>query len=388
MRDSMKILYVLDFFFPHVGGVPTLFYNLAKEMSRRGHSVTVITAHADGTKNFEKMDGIKVFRVGKKREHFMTNALFKLLSKNEKYDLIHTSTYSAMIPSFFFSIFRNIPKVLSVHEVWTLEEWLEFTKLKGIFYFLEERVLFKFPFDFYIVPSNHTKKDLEKIGLNENKIKVVPHGVDSRIFNPQMKKFRKEFRKRHMLGNETVGIFVGKPTIFKGVYHLLDALEIVLQKKKMKFLFLLSKLHKSGYEEFVRKVSSSEILRKNVIVVEPTNNHKHVAKLIASSDFLVMPSLTEGFGFAAAEAASIGIPVIVTKGTSLEEIIEHSKHGLHVKPRNVKSLADAILKLSNDLKLHRKLSRGKKFKSWKKVVKDYETIYEHIVRKHKERSGK
>lgn len=387
MRGAMKILYVLDFFYPHVGGVPTLFYNLAKEMSKRGHSVTVITAHADGTKSFEKMDGIKVYRVGKKREHFMTNSLFKLLSKNERYDLIHTSTYSAMIPSFFFSIFRNIPKVLSVHEVWTLQEWLEFTKRKGIFYFLEERVLFKFPFDFYIVPSMHTKKDLESIGVKESKIKIIPHGIDSRIFNPKMKKFRKEFRKKHMLGNETIGIFVGKPTIFKGVYHLLDALEIILQKKKMKFLFLLSKLHKSGYEEFMRRISSNDILRKSVIVVEPTNDHNYIAKLIASSDFLVMPSLTEGFGFAAAEAASMGIPVIVTKGTSLEEIIDHSKHGLHVRPRDVKGLADVILKISSDLKLHRKLSRGKKFSDWKKVVKDYERIYEHTVRKHKERSG-
>jgi glycosyltransferase involved in cell wall biosynthesis len=376
----MKILYVLDFFYPHVGGVPTLFYHLAKGMVQRGHQVTVITAKAEGAKRYEVREGIRIHRVGRKREQFMTRALLKLISRNDRYDIIHTSTYSAMIPSFFFSFFRNIPKVLSAHEVWTLREWKEFTKRKGLFYFLEERLLFKLPFDAYIVPSLHTKRDLEAIGVKREKIQVVPHGIDTNVFNPSAKKFRKSFRAEHMLSNEVVGAFIGKATTFKGINYLLDSLEIVMKKKKIKMLFMLSKSHASGYRAFVDRISSSPSLREGCIVVHPVSNPSYVAKLIASSDFVVMPSLTEGFGFAAAEAAAVGVPVIVTKGTSLEEIIEHGKHGLHVRPRSSKELSQAILRVAGDRSLLRKLGRGKSFSSWKKVVKHYETIYEHTAR--------
>jgi glycosyltransferase involved in cell wall biosynthesis len=97
-----------------------------------------------------------------------------------------------------------------------------------------------------------------------------------------------------------------------------------------------------------------------------------------------MPSLSEGFGFAVAEAASVGIPTIVTRGTSLTEVVEENKNAIYVKQRDAKGLAQAIERLAADKKLRKKLSRMKRFKSWKEVASVYQKVYQNVILKHKE----
>ncbi len=382
----MRILYIIDFFHPHVGGVPTFFKNLAENAKRMGHSVTVVTTHANGTRSPENYKGMRIYRFGRTREQFMVGATLFLIRNREKFDIVHTSTYSAMVPSYAFSVMKNVPQVLSVHEVWTLNEWMEFTKSKGMFYFLEERMLFSLPFDAYISPSAHTKHDIERMGVPSSKIKVIPHGIDRSVFSPAAKRARRKVRREHLLDeNEIVGCFVGKATVFKGVDYLLDALEGAMSKSgSLRFVFLLSRLHESGYKKFIERVNGSDVLRRNIVVVEASKDSKSVAELVAASDFLVMPSLTEGFGFAAAEAASMGIPVIATKDTSLTEVVEEGKHAMFVSPRDSKNIEKAILALTESKSLRSKLSKGRRYKTWPEVSREYVKVYQDVIRKHKE----
>lgn len=380
----MKLLFIIDFFYPHVGGVPTLFLNLTKEMVRRGHDVTVLTTHSDKTKNHEVHDGIKIHRLGRNRKEFLSKSVSYVLKSKEKYDLIHTSTYSAMIPAYILSVMKGIPTFLNVHEVWSMKEWMEFTKSKGMFYFTEERILFKLPFSIYACPSEHTKKDLMKLGISPQKIVVIPHGIDREIFNPGMKKFRKYIRGLYKIGDdEIIGCFVGKPTVFKGIEYLLDSIKQVAKMADIRFIFLLSELHKSAYEKFIARISKDPDLKRSIILAKYTGDHRFVGKIIGASDFAVMPSLTEGFGFVAAEAASMGIPIIVTKGTSLTEIISHGKHGVHVNIRDVKDLTEAVASFAN-LGTRKKFVAAKKFKTWGEVAEDYERIYKRIIKNHRE----
>ncbi len=380
----MKILYVLDFFYPRVGGVPTVFLNLTKKISELGHDVTVITSHADSTKSRENLGKIKIYRFGKGREQFLFGATLNMLLLREKFDVIHTSTYSAMIPSYIFSLFRHTPKILTVHELWSFKEWLEFMSGEGLFYFLEERALFSLPFDYYICPSEHTREDIMKIGIDKKRIQVIPHGIDGKIFKSNMKKFRKHIRdKLGLSGDDIVGFFNGKPTVFKGINYLLDAIKKTSSRVNVKFVFLLSKDYKTEYEKFINKIENLGEVRKNIIVVEPSTDHTYVSKILASSDFLIMPSLTEGFGFAAAEAAAVGVPSIVTKGTSLVEVVDES-NAVFVNPRDSDGLSDAMVKIAKSSALRRRLSKPKEFESWETVAKKYEKVYEGVISKYKE----
>jgi glycosyltransferase involved in cell wall biosynthesis len=383
----MKILYVLDYFYPHVGGVPTVFRNLCAEMVKLGHEVTVVTSRENESKKIEKWNGIKIYRFGRTREQFLLNSSLFLASNREKFDIVHTCTYSAMFPAFFFSVMRGVPRVVSVFEVWLLSEWVEFTKLKGPFYFLEERALLSLPFDRYIVAADHTRKDLVRIGIPDSKIEKIPCGVDNRIFKPHTRKNRLVTRERCGIGgDEVIGCFVGKATAFKGIDYMLDGLESALKKsrKKFRFIFLLSRSHESGYRRFLKKVYASETLRNGIILVQPSVDHSFASDVIAACDFLVMPSLTEGFGLAVAESLSMGTPVVVTKGTSLEEIVDEGKNALLIRQRSARDIERAILNLVNSPSLRRKLSRPKRFDEWREVAREYVKVYERVIRKHKE----
>jgi glycosyltransferase involved in cell wall biosynthesis len=389
-REKLRILYVLDFFYPHVGGVPTVFRNLCTEMRRLGHDVTVVTSKEKESKKYEMWNGIKIHRFGSTREQFLFESTHFLATNKERFDIVHTCTYSAMAPTFLFSKLKGTPKVVSVFEIWSLSEWMEFTRAKGPFYFLEERALFSLPFDLYIIATEHTREDLKKIGIPQSKTAKILCGIDDRIFSPRTRRERNLVREGCGIGkDEVVGCFVGKATVFKGIDYMLDGLEEALKKskKKFRFVFLLSRSHESGYRKFLTRVHASDTLRQGIILVEPKTEHTFASKIMAACDFLVMPSLTEGFGLAVAESLSVGTPVVVTRGTCLEEIVEEDKNAILIKQRSGRDIEKAILSLVNDPSLRRRLSKPKKFKSWDKIAEQHVKVYEDVIKRHKEAHG-
>ena len=79
--------------------------------------------------------------------------------------------------------------------------------------------------------------------------------------------------------------------------------------------------------------------------------HGHVDDLpafYANLDVALVPSLYEGFGFVAAEAALASLPVIATNVSSLPEIVRHEETGLLVPVGDADALATAIRRLAED----------------------------------------
>jgi len=75
-------------------------------------------------------------------------------------------------------------------------------------------------------------------------------------------------------------------------------------------------------------------------------------------NLLVMPSHSEGFGLAAAEAAACGIPVVAASSSSLPEIVVHEKTGLLVPAGDAAALRRAVDRLLTDPVLAATLGRA------------------------------
>ncbi len=71
-----------------------------------------------------------------------------------------------------------------------------------------------------------------------------------------------------------------------------------------------------------------------------------VPVFLRSLDVFVVPSRSEGFGVAAVEASSVGLPVVVSDVGGLPEVVEHEKTGLVVKSEDPGALAEAIGRLA------------------------------------------
>lgn len=97
-----------------------------------------------------------------------------------------------------------------------------------------------------------------------------------------------------------------------------------------------------------------------------------LAQLYASADFLLMPSLYEGFGFPIIEAQSFGLPVITSNLSSMPEVAGGG--AIFVDPEDPNVMADAILRLHGDPNFRNALSEAgrenaRRF-SWDKAARE------------------
>jgi glycosyltransferase involved in cell wall biosynthesis len=88
--------------------------------------------------------------------------------------------------------------------------------------------------------------------------------------------------------------------------------------------------------------------------------HSELFPLIQAADVVILPSLREPFGMAAAEAMVLGAPVILTRVDGFIEQVGDSECALLVPPGDERALAEAIWKLRADPVLRRQLAeRGR-----------------------------
>ena len=126
----MKILFVLENYIPHIGGVEIVFKNLSEGLVRLGHDVSIVTHMLKGTKKFEKISGVKVYRINcfHSRYWFTFLSIPKVLKFAKKTDVIHTTTYNGALPARVASIFTRKPCIITIHEILG-ENWQDLLEL-------------------------------------------------------------------------------------------------------------------------------------------------------------------------------------------------------------------------------------------------------------------
>ena len=102
------------------------------------------------------------------------------------------------------------------------------------------------------------------------------------------------------------------------------------------------------------------------------------------ADILVVPSLEEGFGRAAAEGGACGLPVIASRVGGLSEVVSDGETGLLVEPNDPDGLALAIDKLAVDTSLSKAMGQAARERVRRTFrmdihVRRLEAIYKEIL---------
>jgi glycosyltransferase involved in cell wall biosynthesis len=110
-----------------------------------------------------------------------------------------------------------------------------------------------------------------------------------------------------------------------------------------------------------------------------------VMEYMSICDLFVMPSWDEGFGIVYLEAMAHGKPVIACRGQGIEDVIVDGETGLLVKPKDLKSLKEAMIKVLTDRRLAEDMGRrGKQVVlsdfTWKKSAQKLLEIYEEVLK--------
>ncbi len=372
----INILFVVEFYHPYIGSMGTLFKNLCEGLAKRGHKVIVATIRLANTSKHETLNGVDIVRVSvpSKNENwqrywFTFLAIPAVLRLSKQVDIIHTTTYNGAFPAWIASKILRKPCVITIHEVWG-KLWNEFSgmsKLSASIHQLFEKMIINLGFTKYIGVSNSTVNQIGKLGKEAI---TIYNGIDYEFFNPKNYN-REEIRKLYGFDNKFVYLFYGRCGLSKGLEYLVDAIPQISKTIPNSLCYLIvSKEPKDIREKIELKVKSLGISAKMTSPVP----YAILPHQIIASDCVIVPSLSEGFGFSATEACAMGIPVVASNCTSLPEVVS-GKYVL-VEPRN----SDAIVKGILDVYRGRiKISKLKRF-TWNDCVEKHIELYKEVLK--------
>ena len=339
-----RILFCLDFYPPHIGGAEVLFRNLAEGVARAGWEVTVITQRVENSLAEENRNGVRIRRINTfgSRYLFPLLCLPALFREASRADIIHCTTFASTLPSWLVSRLRSRPLVLTVHEVW-VGKWREYSDaswLTNALNDLIERFIYLFDYRRYICVSNATARALQAIGKPASRITTIHNGIDASHWRPRPEE-RERLRRQLGLQGTFTFFFSGRPGRSKGLPYLLQAFaDVATKHPNVRLLALLSNSRAvaKGYREAMELIDRLGIGGR--VLLHPPVPFQELPGYVMCADTVVVPSLSEGFGFAAAEACALVRPVIATDNASLPEVV--SGKVLLVPPRDAKALAHAM----------------------------------------------
>ncbi len=222
-----------------------------------------------------------------------------------------------------------------------------------------------------IAVSENTKNDLINFyQLPEKKISVVYNGFDSNRFHPSLAKLTSQKTKEKYKIKGDYLAYLGTLQPRKNLESLIRALpEIVNQNPEIK-LVVIGK--KGWLYSTIFSLVQTLCLQEKVIFTDFVPDEE-VPFLVAGARVFILPSLYEGFGLTVLEAMACGVPVVVSRVSSLPEVVGEA--GLYLdNPKNYSQIAKQINKILSDERLAKNLIKdgllqSKKF-SWEKCAQE------------------
>jgi glycogen synthase len=193
------------------------------------------------------------------------------------------------------------------------------------------------------------KKIVEFYGVDPQKIRLVPNGVDPERFKPTVDGCE-QLRLRLWAGNRQTVLFVGRLILRKGLDYLIEAAKQVV-KERSETLFVI--------------VGDGPLRNRLIAEVEQANlagnfaflgdvSEAQLPAVYGCADVFAFPSIQEGQGIALLEAQASAKPVVAFNVSGVTEAVVDKETGLLVKP-NVDELAQAVLRLLADASLRQKM---------------------------------
>jgi glycosyltransferase involved in cell wall biosynthesis len=305
-------------------------------------------------------------------------SIYKLI-RQQKYDVIHFQFFRRRrIESLYFAMLKlmKIKLAYTVHDVTPLNK----SKLDHLFNLLVYKTA-----DILFVHSNSNKRALtQQIKLDEEKIKVVPHG-DFDFYIPEQIPTKSEARKFFGLSQEhNILLFFGAIREYKGLDVLLNSLPLASLKIRKLTLIIAGSPDPIELELEYKNIISRLPKEIKVIYHASFIPDADVAKYFIASDAVVLPYRRISHSGILHIAYSFGRPVIATNVGDFEEIIEEGKSGYVLFSNAQENLSEKIIQAFSDrMKLEEMGKYARHLSETKYTLKNQaellKSIYEKMI---------
>ena len=229
--------------------------------------------------------------------------------------------------------------------------------------------------DLIVTVSEFSKKEIIKyLGVPEEKIIVMPNGVDLDLYHPNYPEEEvSRCKEKYHIGREYF-LYLGTLEPRKNLVNLVKAYGLLKDELKENAPKLVLAGGKGWYYESIFETVEELGLKQDVIFTGYVPE-EDVPLLMNGAKAFVFPSLYEGFGMPPLEAMACGTPVIVSQAEALKEIVGQA--GEIVDVFNIDQFEKILFRFSKDIDLRNKLKKKglehTERYAWNKVVCRLET---------------
>jgi glycosyltransferase involved in cell wall biosynthesis len=408
---GLRIAYLAYRGNPHSGGQGVYTHHLTKELVELGHHVTIFGGQPYPVVP-EGVDMVQVpsldlyrdpdpFRVPKPREFHTRHDLLEfalmctagfpepltfslrarkvLAQRRGDFDLVHDNQ---CLGRGLLGMMRDgWPLMATLHHPITVDRELHLADAKGIrrqvtlrrwYGFIKMQVKVAGQIPRIITVSESSRADIvEQMGVQPDRLSIVPVGVDHTRFKPL------DYVQR-VPGRIMTTASADVP--IKGLVPLLEAVAKVRTERHAELVIIGKPRAESRVGETIARLG----LEYAVTFVSGVSDQR-IVELYAEASIAVVPSLYEGFSLPAIEAMASGVPLVATTGGALPEVAgTDGDTALLVPPGDVGALATAIGRALDEPRLRDELGSAGRRRvldrfTWRRTAEGTAAAYEDYL---------
>jgi glycosyltransferase involved in cell wall biosynthesis len=335
----MKVALLTDGIWPDtIGGMQKHSYYLSKYLSKRGVSVDVYTSgnpisepvtnnYGDETDK-KQINFIYIKKPDAKRfpGHYLwelfhySKAVYEHLEPRIiEYDVV----YAQGLAGWYLLMKKehDVPVVLNFHGLNMFQKAHSIrSKLEqAMFCPVVKKMLLKS--DYVQSLGGRLTRILIKNGVSQNRIFELGIGIEKDWLLPPVR----EVRTRKTF------VFIGRFDKVKGIYELNDVIRSLLHRYDFNF-------------QFVGPIPQKEFLTSDKIIYHgEVKDEERIKSILRASDFLVLPSYSEGMPTVILEAMACGNGIIATDVGAISELVS-ALNGFLISPFDKKALQNALIR--------------------------------------------
>lgn len=211
--------------------------------------------------------------------------------------------------------------------------------------------------DTVVVVSRVLRDDLVAAGVAAHKVLVNPNAVDTEHFRPDLPAL--DIRDRYGLDGTVVVGFSGTFGVWHGIPTLVEMLPIVADARPdVRFLLVGDGALRPLVEEAVARHRLQER-----VVLPGLVPHEEMPRYLAACDVLLSPHgrQTDGREFFGSptklyEYMAAGRAIVASRLGQIGDVLRHEDSALLVEPEDARGLADAVVRLVDDVGLRARLA--------------------------------
>jgi glycosyltransferase involved in cell wall biosynthesis len=394
--ESLRIAWLVYRGNPHCGGQGVYTRYLARELTELGHEVTVFSGQPypelDAPEQLERVPSLDLYRpenpfrvpwpwefknsIDVREFAVMCSAGFPepysfslrarrvLRTRRGDFDLIHDN--QCLGSGLLGMIDDGWPVLATLHHPITVDRdldlehaanaWRRFT-LRRWYGFLGMQMKVAREIPRVVTVSESSKRDIvAQMGVQADRLHIVPVGVDPEIFHPMPEIARRPGRLMTTTSSDVP---------MKGLVPLLEAVAKVRTERDDVELVIIGKAkEKSKIPSLIERLGLQDTVRFVSGVAT-----ERIVELYAEAEVAVVPSLYEGFSLPAIEAMACGVPLVSTTGGALPEVVGNDgETGLLVAPGDPDALAHMLLRALDDRGLRTRIGAAGRARALEKFT--------------------